>query len=211
MLGAVLPSLAWLLFFLKEDVRPEPKRLILYALSLGALSTIPALLFQVGAQVLLSNVFTSGLLAVILLALSEEFFKFLVVWLGIRRDPAFDEPIDAMVYMVAAALGFAMLENLFIIGGSFQSLSFVSASSTLHVIVLRFVGATLLHVLASALLGFYWAKKKIGLGLLVATFVHAVFNYLILTFPEGSFFYTAVFLILAAFFVLQDFDKLKIV
>jgi len=209
-LGAVLPSLAWLIFFLKEDIHPEPKRLILYAVSLGALSTIPALLFQVGAQVL-SSVFASGLLAVILLAFSEEFFKFFAVWLGIRRDPSFDEPIDAMIYMVAAALGFALVENLFIIGGVFGSISLMSASSTLNVLMLRFVGATLLHVLASALLGFYWAKKRIGFGIFMATVIHSIFNYLILIFPENSLLYAGIFLIFAAFFVFQDFDKLKAV
>ncbi len=207
-IGAILPSFAWLIFFLREDVHPEPKKLILYALSLGALSTVPALLLQIGIQGAL-NVLVANLPIVILLAFSEEFFKFLVVWLGIRRNPSFDEPVDAMIYMIAAALGFAMIENLFIIGSILDNISLASLSSTLNVLILRFVGATLLHVVSSAFLGFYWAKRQIGLGLIVATLVHSIFNYLILVFPDNSLLYASVFIIFVSFFVFQDFEKLK--
>lgn len=206
--GAVLPSLAWLLFFLREDVHPEPKRLIIYVFSLGAISTIPVLIVQVGLQEFL-NVYLTNLPAVVLLAFSEEIFKFLAAWIGVRRDPSFDEPIDAMIYMIAAALGFATIENLFIIGNVLDSLSLASLSSATNILLLRFVGATLLHVLASALLGFYWAKRKIGLGLIVATVIHSAFNYLILVFPNNNLLYASLFLVVAAFFVFQDFEKLK--
>ncbi len=207
-IGAILPSFAWLIFFLREDVHPEPKKLILYALSLGALSTVPALLLQIGIQEVL-NVLIVNLPIVILLAFSEELFKFLAVWLGIRRNPSFDEPVDAMVYMIAAALGFAMVENLFIIGSVLDNISLASLSSTLNVLILRFVGATLLHVVSSAFLGFYWAKRRVGLGLVVATLVHSIFNYLILVFPDNSLLYAGIFIIFVSFFVFQDFEKLK--
>lgn len=208
--GTILPSLAWLFFFLKEDVHPEPKRLIIYVFSLGAISTIPVLLVQFGLQEFL-NIFLTNLPAVVLLALSEEIFKFLAAWFGTRKDPAFDEPIDAMIYMVAAALGFATIENLFIIGNVLESISPAALSSALNILLLRFVGATLLHVLASAFLGFYWAKNKIGFGLIAATAIHSVFNYLILVFPNNNLLYASLFLVVAAFFVFQDFEKLKTV
>ncbi|OGG37982.1 hypothetical protein A2116_01040 [Candidatus Jorgensenbacteria bacterium GWA1_49_17] len=210
MVGAILPSLAWLVFFLKEDVHPEPRRLIVYVLSLGALSTIPALLVQFGIQELLS-VLLINLPAVVLLAFSEELFKFLAAWLGVRKNPSFDEPIDAMVYMVAAALGFAMIENLFVIGSAVEGISLVSLLTTVNILILRFVGATLLHVLSSAFLGFYWAKKQVIFGLFAATLVHSAFNYLVLLFPNNNLLYAALLLLVAAFFVFQDFEKLKTV
>ncbi|MBI4034201.1 MAG: PrsW family intramembrane metalloprotease [Candidatus Brennerbacteria bacterium] len=209
-LGAILPSLAWLFFFLREDVHPEPKRLIAYVFSLGALSTIPVLFVQVGLQEFL-QVFLTNLPAVVLLAFSEELFKFLAAWFGTKKDPAYDEPVDAMIYMVAAALGFAAVENLFIIGGVLDSAAIAPVASATSIILLRFVGATLLHVLASALLGYYWAKRNAAWGLIVATAVHSVFNYLILAIPVGNLLYAGLFLVVAAFFVFQDFEKLKTV
>ncbi len=203
--GALLPSLAWLFFFLKEDVHPEPKRLIIYLFSLGALSTIPALLVQFGF-----NIFVSGPFAIIVLAFTEEIFKFLAAYFGARGEPAYDEPIDAMIYMTSTALGFATIENLFIIGNVLNTATSASFFTAMNVLLIRFVGATLLHVLASTLLGFYWAKRKVGKGLLIATAIHAVFNYLILIFQNNNLLYASLFLIVAAFFVFQDFEKLKV-
>jgi hypothetical protein len=42
----------------------------------------------------------------------EEGFKFLVLWFYSARHDAFDEPMDGIVYGVAASLGFAALENV---------------------------------------------------------------------------------------------------
>lgn len=207
--GAILPSLAWLFFFLKEDVHPEPKRLIILTFSAGALSTIPTLLIQLVLPKTYLSAIWGGILLVIALALTEEFFKFLSAYWAVRRDPAFDEPIDAMIYPITAALGFAAVENIFIASDAFNPAVFDSFGETMSVLLLRFVGATLLHVLASGLLGFYWARRKILIGLLVATLVHAIFNYIILQVGESSLFYGSLFLIVAAFFLFQDFEKLK--
>lgn len=216
-IGASLPSLAWLLFFLKEDVHPEPKRLIIYTFSIGALITIPVLVAQVFFQSIFFAALTKTLVLIVILALIEEVFKFLAAYWAIHKDPAFDEPVDAMIYMIAAALGFATIENLFIISNVFDSMTSASLSAATSVLLLRFVGATLLHVLASALLGFYWAKGRIEKkvapfivkGIVVATLVHGAFNYLILKFQNNNLLYAGIFLVVAAFFVFQDFEKLK--
>lgn len=207
-LAAILPSLAWLFFFLKEDIHPEPRRLIFYVFSLGALFTLPVIVIQFGFKELFEFLKNTPL-AILFLALSEEVFKFLAAWWGVRREPEFDEPVDAMIYMVAAGLGFAAVENLFIIGGTLTETAITPFLAALQVMLIRFVGATLLHVLASALMGFYWAKRKILSGLLVATSVHAFFNYLILVSQNNNLLYAALLLSIAAFFVLQDFEKLK--
>ena len=215
-IGAILPSLAWLFFFLKEDVHPEPKRLIIYTFSIGALVTIPTLLIQIIFQNFLL-VSTGTVLIVIILALIEELSKFLAAYFAINKNPAFDEPIDAMIYMVVAALGFATIENLFILSNILTTTDSALLSQAANVLILRFVGATLLHVLASGLLGFYWAKGKLKArtapflvkGVIIATLVHTIFNYLVLKFDNNNLLYAGIFLIVASFFVLQDFEKLK--
>ncbi|MBI3638573.1 hypothetical protein HY227_02410 [Candidatus Wolfebacteria bacterium] len=42
----IIPSFAWLIFFLKEDVHPEPKKMIAKVFAYGALITIVAVSIQ---------------------------------------------------------------------------------------------------------------------------------------------------------------------
>jgi RsiW-degrading membrane proteinase PrsW (M82 family) len=137
----------------------------------------------------------------------EEFFKFGAARLVIDRHAAdFDEPVDAMIYLVVAALGFAAVENV-AAAAKAQEIVFETAT-------LRFIGATLLHTLSSGLFGYYWAKSILErkpaylfTGFALATLLHTVFNYLILRY-EPAVIPTA-FLIIAALFILYDFEKLK--
>jgi len=106
-------------------------------------------------------------------------------------------------------LGFAAIENLFIAADTFRGATAASLGATGNVLLLRFVGATLLHVLASGLLGFYWVKRKVGAGITVATVTHGIFNYLILSFENTNLLYATIFLVVAMFFLFQDFERLK--
>ena len=221
----LLPSFAWLIFYLREDLHPEPKRLILLTFIVGGLFAFIALIFQnifsclyVSALGLrCSRELTSGLITtvpafIVTFASFEEVVKFAAAYIVVRRSRFFDEPVDAMIYTTTAALGFAAVENL---GAVFQASSTAFIGGVLTLIILRLVGATLLHTISSATAGYYWslsirefgAKKFIFWGLIIATTLHALFNYLILKFGRVT--YAIVFLIIAAFFVLNDFEKLK--
>jgi RsiW-degrading membrane proteinase PrsW (M82 family) len=219
LIAAFAPALAWLFFFLREDaVHPEPRRLIAKVFIAGALVSVPTFLVQSGFDSLLRGEFT---VLVVLLAFIEELFKFGAAWLVVRRDKAFDEPVDAMIYMVAASLGFATVENIFITGSAYPLSASLGvllvAGGALTTLTYRFLGATLLHVLASSLLGYAWARgwvkgkplHFIALGLVGATVVHAVFNFLIYRFQYENLLFPTLFLVLAGFFVLADFEKVK--
>ena len=205
----LLPAIIWMTFFLQEDKkRPEPKRLIISTFILGGVIAFVALQFQT----VFSGLFTSlGVKAyspfsIFWLAGIEEFFKFLVVFLWVSKRKDFDEPIDAMIYMIIAALGFATVENIASIG---------RATNGFELITLRFLGATFLHTLSSGLIGYYWAlgllKKAVtsflAAGWFIATLLHSIFNALILIY--GPVFQVTIFLVFIAFFVLNDFEKLK--
>ncbi len=213
----MLPGFAWLIFYLHEDIdHPEPKRLILYTFLGGAVVTVLVL----GAQILIhgwlrgQGVATYSLASFLALAGIEEFFKFFVVYIVVSKRKEFDEPIDAMVYMIVAALGFATVEN---IGSIFQASAAVYPSpGPLETTALRFVGATLLHTLASGIVGYYWGKAiakhghYAGLvirGLVVATLLHMIFNYLII--KTEPLVLPLIFLLFIGMFVLSDFEKLK--
>jgi len=188
----VLPSIIWLLFYLRKDVHPEPKLLVLKIFFYGMLCALPAVFIEKGVFEELKKMALSPFLMSILntfvgVALTEETLKYLVVRGKIINNPEFDESIDAMLYMIIAALGFAASENILIL---FQIQSTLLLRQTLFVLLLRFWGATLLHALCSGMVGFYLALsflkykreklRLIGLGLVIAICLHGLYNFFII-------------------------------
>ena len=190
---ALVPSVIWLLFFLRKDAHPESNRMILIVFSLGILAALPAALVEMGAfQILLDFIKSSILFSILSIflgvALVEEVFKYLVVKEKVLSDPEFDEPVDSMLYMIIAALGFAVTENLLIlspISGPPQFQFF----ETLTISAFRFIGATVLHALCSGTLGYFMAlsflKTKERIKLLVFGFslviiLHGLYNFSIM-------------------------------
>jgi RsiW-degrading membrane proteinase PrsW (M82 family) len=216
LIGGLLPGFAWMIFYLGEDPNPEPKRMIVFTFLVGM-----AFGFFTVAIENIFNTWTAGIgiqelsiVSLIALAFIEEIMKFAAAHFAVYKSPDFDEPIDAMIYMVVAALGFATLENIGALSSISPGAAYVPA--LLQTLSLRFIGATLLHTLTSAIIGYQWAlgivhdrvKEYLISGIILAAILHACFNFLILTY--GDLAYSVVFLILIGFFVLNDFEKLKI-
>lgn len=205
----VLPSIIWLLFYLKKDVHPEPKLLVLKIFFYGMLSALPAVFIEKGVFEELKKMALSPFLMSILntfvgVALTEETLKYLVVRGKIINNPEFDESIDAMLYMIIAALGFAASENILIL---FQIQSTLLLRQTLFVLLLRFWGATFLHALCSGIVGFYLALsflkykreklRLIGLGLVIAIGLHGLYNFFIIKAGIGFLVPLAILMVLA--------------
>lgn len=182
--GGILPALAWLWFWLKEDSRhPEPRRLIAVAFIAGMLTVVLVIPIQkYAAQFIASQTLLFATWSFI-----EEFAKYMVAWLTVLHRRENDEPIDAVIYLVAVALGFAGLENaLFLL----SPLSGETVSDAVLMGNLRFVGSTLLHVFSSAVVGIALAysfyKPKLlrewwaAIGVILAALLHTAFNFLIL-------------------------------
>ncbi len=220
----LLPGFAWLFFYLEEDIHPEPRRLIAKTFLAGLLSAVLALLVQLaiscgyfynfsGCFSKIQNEVPLTPLIILVFAFVEEMSKFGAAYFSVAKSEFFDEPIDAMVYMAVAALGFATVENLGALWG--KGGQAIILNDILEIASFRLVGTTLLHTLTSSLLGYYWAlsirsfKDKTFLvnGIILATILHALFNYLILAY--GNFLYPIIFVIVVGFFTLADFEKLK--
>lgn len=182
-IGGILPSLIWLAFWLFEDrCEPEPK----FRLILTFLAGMAAVGFVLPLELKAAAIF-SGAALLILWAVAEELFKFgaaIPFGLG-SRD--YDEPIDAVIYLITAALGFSAAENALYL---FASLGTVAGTAGLLTGDLRFIGATLLHTLASATIGLAIAfaynhgraarlLAALG-GLILAIVLHTLFNFFIL-------------------------------
>lgn len=106
LLLGLAPGLFWLWYFYQRDhLEPEPRGLVLRVFALGVASCIPLALLEMP----IPGPYDAILAAPII----EELGKFLVVYLYVYRHHEFNEPMDGIVYGVAAALGFATIENLF--------------------------------------------------------------------------------------------------
>src|SRR3989344_1913432 len=203
-LFGILPSLIWLFYYLKKDLHPEPKKMILKVFLMGALITVPVFFIQIGLSELLNQTRTLPLVAsepiiieiikwFFVIAFTEELFKYLVVKMHIMKSWALDEPLDIMLYMVVVALGFAAVENILYLFSPIPTISFKAVLQTTALIsFIRFIGATFLHTLCSALVGYFLAlaslknKKRLSLtmtGLLSATALHGLYDFSIMIAP----------------------------
>lgn len=232
-----IPGLIWLSFYLRKDKRPEPRSMITTIFVWGMLTAplvvvaevalcwilTPAtnpltILFFGGAEV---GFFKTIIAITLVPAVAEEYIKYSVVKAKVIRHSEFDEPTDAMIYCIVSGLGFATIENLL----ALFNFPYAPVGKIIGVIGFRFLGATLLHALASATVGYWLAlglfnthqrKTMIFKGLTLAVVFHSCYNYLILAAtPESSIQqYTvmaliAILLVAIALYVSDGFRKLK--
>jgi RsiW-degrading membrane proteinase PrsW (M82 family) len=200
--------------------------MILKVFFFGVLSAVPAVFIELGFFQVVGRPPLSDLLPLSLIsflnifvgvALTEETLKYLVVKKKVLRSPEFDEPLDAMLYMIIAALGFISLENLLIF---LSPKTFVlNLSETFVLTGFRFISATFLHALTSGTLGYFlalsfFATKKRGVlllgGFFLAAILHGLYNLAIINMDKYMGLVLATIIITGlAIFVSFGFRKLK--
>ncbi len=181
LLFGLVPAVFWLFFWLRTDRdRPEPLGLLLLCFILGGVSVYFATMFQHASTTLVTNKETQ----VVVWAGIEEVLKFVAFYFVAYHNPYNDEALDPAIYMIAVALGFAALENIFYV---LQPGVSTNITATILTGSMRFFGATLLHTIASAFVGIVigitskqYRFGAILIGLLGATALHATFNFFIL-------------------------------
>src|SRR5205823_3833219 len=142
--SATLPAALVLWYLYRLDEHPEPREVVLKCFLLGMIICVPVLPVAMappkpGNGGAVSEAFLAA-------ALPEAGFKFLVLWLWARRQPAFDEPMDGIVYGATASLGFAAFENVLAVGGGgfftalLRALTAVPAHAATGVIMGAYVG-----------------------------------------------------------------------
>lgn len=209
----LIPALFWLWFWLKEDLHPEPKKMI--ALSfLGGMVTV---LFVLPLQRLVYDYVTGNeQLSFFLWATIEEVAKFAVVYVIALRNKVTDEPVDNIIYMIVAALGFVAFENTLFLIDPLHSGDVVGTLVTGN---LRFIGASLLHIIASGTIGifmglsFYKSKLERRLyritGVILAVALHTTFNLFIIREPEQNLFFIFGSVWTGIVLLLLMFEKVK--
>lgn len=221
--GGVLPALAWLWFWRREDSNhPEPRRLIALAFFAGMLTVAIVIPIQKMTAAYIEETyfwvaaFSAQTLIFIAWSIIEEVVKFLMAYVTVLRRREDDEPIDPVIYMVTVALGFAAAENTLFLLSPLAGDSIVQTVMTGN---LRFVGATLLHILASAVIGVmmgfaFYEKRSIRIGyafvgVVLACILHAAFNFFILNTDESELLRTFAFVWLGIILLLAILEFVK--
>lgn len=217
LLGGLGPTLVWLWFWLRQDkTDPEPINTLLITFVAGMCVVPLAYPLEYVAKTL-----WGGSLVMLFLswATIEEGLKIVAAYIGGLTSRAMDGPFDAVIYLVTAALGFAALENMLFLYTPLLEGNLEAAIITTN---MRFVGANLLHVVASAFIGvgigltYYrswcWRILSIFVGVITAIGLHAAFNFFIIqagTARMISIFAFVWLSIIFLIFILQHIKHLK--
>lgn len=224
-----LPSLIWLIFFLyKDSDHPEPTGMVVRTFALGMMITLPAAFIEIllscalepgkansfGFVCSFNPLHLSGFSKTIIsffgiVAFTEEFLKYLLIKATVMKTRYFDEPIDALIYPIIIALGFAALENILAI--------FSLQENQVSLMVWRFVSATLIHALSASLWGYFIAlsyffkkpKYYPFIGLFLGVLFHGSYNLIVSTNNQAVFALLFPLLILPiSFIVAMEFKRL---
>lgn len=193
------PGLFWLWFFRrKDDLEPEPPLVVLRVFALGAIATGPVILLRPELAAWLPQAAGVGrdlADAFLVTALPEEAVKLAALVVGVAFSREFDEPLDGLIYGVAAALGFASVENVL----------FLLSATDHWIVVQRAFTATLGHVAFTGVAGWGIGQARFGRGLparvllpaagfALAVLLHGGYDFFL--FREGAERYLALLLVL---------------
>ena len=220
---AILPVLIIFYYVYKRDKFPEPPRVVLITFLLGVGTTFPLGILIIAVEgfaetlnlgIESSNFFMSFIRAAFL----EEMMKFFVIVFYCLHLSHFDEPMDALVYGVAASLGFAVIENWeYVLGASKDGVEFAK-----DVALIRSFSAIPLHALAGVFMGFFLMdavfqkhhrKFFLFLALFFPVCLHGLYD-LILFSESISDYYIYILLIvflIRAFFVFSKVRKAQMI
>jgi protease PrsW len=177
---ALAPGIAiGIYIYLKDHHEREPIGLLLTSFFYGALSTVITLLISwpLTANVSIdeNSVADQFLNAFFLVALVEEFSKFLFVRFILYNNKNFNEPFDGIVYALMVSMGFATLENVL------YTLEYGFTTG-----ILRMFTAVPAHATFGVLMGYFLGIAKFThrrelyyaiVALLVATLFHGAYDY----------------------------------
>jgi RsiW-degrading membrane proteinase PrsW (M82 family) len=178
---SIAPGIAISLYvFLKDEFNKEPKLKLFVCFILGCLSVIPAIIIQLvtikpAEQLLGNGIIYTAVFAYIIVGLSEELSKYVMLRYYAFPKKTFDEPYDGIVYSVMVGMGFATVEN---IGYVYQH--------GIGTALLRMFLSVPAHGTFAILMGYFAGKAKFNpekrttylfLGLFWATFFHGTYDF----------------------------------
>jgi protease PrsW len=144
-----------LYIYFKDKHEREPIGLLVKSFFFGVISTIITLLISWPIDLLVpidpSSLSEQAIHAFLLVAVIEEFSKFIFVRWVLYPNPNFNEPFDGIVYSVSVSLGFAGLENILYVLGD---------NGGVETAILRMFTAVPAHATFGVLMGYFLGKAK---------------------------------------------------
>ncbi|WP_179008230.1 PrsW family intramembrane metalloprotease [Winogradskyella forsetii] len=181
LLLAIAPIFTVLLYIYAQDkYEKEPKKLLIFSFLFGAIVSIIivfVLYFFTGRLIPVTDPYSIGqqfIQAFIVVALSEEFSKYVIVKYYAQPKKAFNEPYDGIIYAVMVSMGFACTENImYAIDGGYQTA------------ILRAFTAVPAHATFGILMGYFMGKAKFSnnrfalnmAGLFLAVLFHGAYDF----------------------------------
>jgi RsiW-degrading membrane proteinase PrsW (M82 family) len=181
LLFAIAPVFIIILYiYFKDKYEKESKRFLFKNFLFGAVVSIiiTTILYAVSDIIIpLTDEFSviqQFIKAFFVVALVEEFSKYIIVRYYAQPNKEFNEPFDGIVYGVMVSMGFAATENIFyVIDGGIQTA------------VLRAFTAIPAHATFGILMGYFMGKAKFSnnriklnlMGLLFAVIFHGAYDF----------------------------------
>lgn len=181
LLLAIAPSMVIMTYiYFKDTIEKEPIKFIaknfIYGatLSIVITSILGALMQYFFPVTNPKDIFQQFIQAFLVVALVEEFAKYVFVRFIAQPSKEFNEPFDGIVYAVAVSLGFATVENILY---TFQ----YGAGTGL----IRAFTAVPAHATFGILMGYFMGKAKFSknkrqlnsIGLLLAVLFHGAYDF----------------------------------
>lgn len=215
--------LAWAIY--KADKNKEPTGLLVILFFSGLASIILTLILSQYMEVFIpffagnpDKMSPLGMAAYyyIMVALIEEFSKWIMIYLITFKNKEFDEVYDAIVYGVFVALGFAFFENLLYV----FEMGAKQFSYGVSVGILRAIFSVPGHAFYGVFIGYYLGLAKLALinkntrlanknkflSLFIPVLLHGTYDYLLSIGNNLSIF---IFLLLVIFLYASSIKKIK--
>lgn len=181
LLLALAPVLFVILYiYFNDKYEKEPKRFLFYNFLLGAIVSIIVTTFIYYAfDIVLpltehNSIYQQFLKAFLVVGLTEEFSKYIIVRYYAQPNKEFNEHFDGIVYAVMVSMGFAATENVFYV-----------LESGYQTAMLRAFTAIPAHATFGILMGYFIGKAKFSnhqplfnlTGLLLAILFHGAYDF----------------------------------
>lgn len=205
---ALAPVAAILLFiYYRDRYEKEPVKLLITAFCLGGLSVLPILLVETFLSEFMA--FFYGTFAVfwqsfVVAATTEEFFKFVFLYILIWKRVDFNEKFDGIVYAAFVSMGFAAVENVMYV-----------FDFGIQTGLMRALTAVPAHFLFGVTMGFYvglakfypqFKKKLIWAALIYPILLHGIYDFILMS---GSPFLLLLFIPFVIFMWRYGLRKIK--
>lgn len=177
-IAPVLTIIAYI--YIQDKYDKEPSILLIGSFLLGAVLSIiiVTIIYLVSGNIFeITNEYSilqQFIYAFVIVALSEEFSKYIIVRYFAQPRKAFNEPYDGIIYAVMVSMGFACTENImYVLRGGYE------------VALLRAFTAVPAHATFGILMGYYMGKAKFSknrvklnlMGLFLATLFHGAYDF----------------------------------